>query len=135
MNCPWCSTRLDPLALGPVTVDSCSRCGPQWFDRTELAAALNAELPGLAVDWGQPSERRDLAGWPTCPRDRAQLTAYQWLGAEFGRCERCRGVLISDANWAQLLGAARLKVDQSGRQVGAFALIEIVGEVLALFHH
>ena len=45
------------------------------------------------------------------------------------------GVLISDANWAQLLGAARRKLDQSGQRVGAFALIEIVGEVLALFHH
>jgi hypothetical protein len=87
------------------------------------------------VDWGLPLERRDLDGWPTCPRDQAKLIAYKWLGVEFGRCEQCRGVLISDANWAQLLGAARRKLDQSGQRVGAFALIEIVGEVLALFHH
>ena len=136
MDCPWCTTALDLVTLGPVTVDHCSRCGAKWFDRTELAGALTTEAPGLAVDWGVPVERADLADWPACPRgDHGRLVAHQWLGAEFGRCRRCRGILIGDANWNRLLAAARLKADESGQRVGAFGLLELVGEVFALFHH
>jgi Zn-finger nucleic acid-binding protein len=135
MNCPWCRASLDLVTLGPVTVDHCPTCGAQWFDRTELAAVLNAEAPGLAVDWGRPVPEAELGGWPRCPRDQGDLIAHRWLGVEFGRCARCRGVLLSDASWNQLLQAARLRADASADHVAAFDLIGMVAEVLAFWHH
>lgn len=135
MQCPWCGAAMIAHTIGRTEIDVCERCGARWFDRTELAAAIAAEGPLVTVSWGLPRTREDLTGWPACPRDPGPLLAHEWLGAEFGRCRLCHGVLISEAGWQHLLQAVRLKADPSSLGVGILTVTEAVLETLSWIHH
>lgn len=53
MRCALCEAPCIAEPVATITLDRCSACHALWFDRTELAAALNARVPGIAVDWGR----------------------------------------------------------------------------------
>lgn len=118
--------------VGRVEVDVCQRCGARWFDRTELAAALAAQGSRATPSWGSPKPTSTAGEAGTCPRDRHPLIAHQWLGAEFGRCSACQGVLIGGSSWQLMLARCSGPGERvTGKDV-AKSVAEIVLEVLSL---
>ena len=47
MDCPKCVGKLKEITVGKknaITVDQCFACGGLWFDKNELAEAINKEI-------------------------------------------------------------------------------------------
>lgn len=94
-----------PEPRSGVVLDRCPVCGTVWFDRTELAAVVTAERPGVVVHWGRPAAGAPGAGgWQACPRDGTPtLRPYDLDGVPFRRCTRCRGIAIAGEDLQRLL--------------------------------
>ena len=130
MQCALCEAACVVEPVGAITLDRCSGCRALWFDRTELAGALHARVPGIAVDWGQPLPTRVDEG-PVCPRTSdVRLRSYMWLGERFWRCLTCHGVLITASAWEGMLGAAQRQLLGRHQRLGVFDGAQIILEIL-----
>jgi hypothetical protein len=130
MQCTLCEAPYIAEHVGTITLDRCSRCRALWFDRTELAGAVDARVQGIAVEWGQPLPTPVDEG-PLCPRTPGvRLRRYEWLGERFWRCSSCQGVLMTSRAWEGMLAAAMQRRAKAKRRSGVQGAAELVLEVL-----
>ncbi len=132
MECTLCEASCIAEQVGATTLDRCSGCRALWFDRTELAGAVNARVQGIAVDWGQPLSTPVDEG-PFCPRTPGvRLRRYEWLGERFWRCSSCQGVLLTARAWQGMVAAAQQRQAEAQRRSGVRGAAELVLEVLGV---
>jgi Zn-finger nucleic acid-binding protein len=130
MHCAWCEAKCVAEPVGSITLDRCSACHALWFDRTELAGAFNARVPGIAVDWGRPLPTPGAEG-PLCPRTPGvQLRSYVWLGERFWRCPACQGVLMTASAWDGMLATAQRQLREPQQRVGVLDGVQVILEIL-----
>jgi Zn-finger nucleic acid-binding protein len=130
MQCPLCEASCAAELIGAVTLDRCAGCRALWFDRTELAGAFNARVPGVATDWGQPLPTSVEEG-PLCPRTAGiRLRGYTWLGERFWRCPTCKGVLMTAAAWQGMLVAAERQLLDRQQRVTTLDGVQVIVEIL-----
>jgi Zn-finger nucleic acid-binding protein len=130
MQCALCRASCVAEPVGSITLDRCSGCGALWFDRTELAGAFNARVPGIAVDWGQPLLASGNEG-PPCPRTAdVRLRSYEWLGERFWRCPTCQGVLMTASAWQGMLATAERQLLERHQRFGVLDGVQLILEVL-----
>jgi Zn-finger nucleic acid-binding protein len=130
MQCALCEASCVPEPVGAITLDRCSGCGALWFDRTELAGAFHARVPGLAVDWGRPLPAPADEG-PQCPRTAdVRLRSYELLGQRFWRCPRCQGVLMTASAWHGMVATAERRLQERHQRLGVLDGAQIILEIL-----
>jgi Zn-finger nucleic acid-binding protein len=130
MQCALCEASCVAEPVAAITLDRCSGCQALWFDRTELAAAFNARVPGIVVDWGQPLPRPVDEG-PLCPRTSdVRLRGYTWLGQRFWRCPACHGVLMTASAWQGMLATAEEELRGRQQRVGVLDGVQVILEIL-----
>lgn len=61
-RCPRCSSDLEPITLGRVTVDRCRQCRGHWFDGDEVEHAIDVTTEGISRE-DALSARRTLPTW------------------------------------------------------------------------
>jgi Zn-finger nucleic acid-binding protein len=81
-----------------VTLDQCTSCKALWFDRTEFAASMERDVPGVTIQWGKTVKAR-TGPVRACPRDGTPMKAMEWDGIPFDRCATCAGVVLSEHSW------------------------------------
>ena len=105
MQCPICTHPIVTIDHAGIALDQCTSCGALWFDRTEFAATMEHDVPGVAIQWGRTvKERHGLVH--RCPRDASALKPMEWDGIPFDRCAKCAGVLLSKGSWTAVHLAA-----------------------------
>lgn len=130
MQCALCEASCVAELINSITLDRCSGCRALWFDRTELAGAFNARVPGIAVDWGQPLPTPAHEG-PLCPRTSdVRLRSYAWLGQRFWRCPTCQGVLMTASAWRGMLATAERQFLERHQRVGVLDGVQLILEIL-----
>lgn len=112
MVCPICSAGMQVIDHGGVNLDQCTSCSALWFDRTEFAATMEHDVPGVSIQWGKTVKDRPGPA-RGCPRDKAPMKAMEWDGILFDRCGRCSGVLLSKASWDAVRDAAEARAKGS----------------------
>jgi Zn-finger nucleic acid-binding protein len=95
-----------------IALDQCTVCSALWFDRTEFAATMEQDVPGVSIQWGKAvKERHDVER--RCPRDGTPLKAMEWDGIPFDRCGKCAGVLLTKDSWVAVHKAAEARAKGS----------------------
>ena len=98
MTCPICSGTMQLVDHSGVTIDQCTACKALWFDRTEFAASMERDVPGVTIQWGKSVKDRHGPA-RACPRDGIPMKAMEWDGVPFDRCGKCAGVLLTEQSW------------------------------------
>lgn len=88
-TCPTCRAPLQPVFAEKVELDWCNPCRAIWFDRGELAAALQLD--------GETEVTRDhpMADCPACRR--GMLWTARIAGTKVLACLDCAGCFVTEA--------------------------------------
>jgi Zn-finger nucleic acid-binding protein len=118
MKCPDCQSPLHATEVGDVEIDHCRACGGTWFDEGELERVRTSVGPS---DGRLKFNPTDGPGGP-CPRDVGARLAGGVVGAaSVGRCPRCKGIWVRNAQ------------ERTGSTDGIAATLQIVAAVLECF--
>ena len=106
MNCPKCSSVMEPVTFHGIEVDRCTGCRGMFFDNLEhkrLAQQKGAEK----IDTGKelPREQRDAQTQLTCPKCHGQMIRmvdtdqrHIWIES----CSVCHGVFFDAGEFRDL---------------------------------
>lgn len=101
MKCPACSTSLEKVTAGDITVDTCSRgCGGIWFDESELQKFDEEHefLPDKLLGPGAPKKTLDHQAIRKCPRCADEVLVRQFFDVknqvEINQCWSCCGIWL-----------------------------------------
>ena len=112
MQCPICSHSMAVIDHAGIALDQCTSCAALWFDRTEFAATMEQDVPGVSIQWGKTVKERSGVQ-RHCPRDSSPLKTMEWDGIPFDRCAECAGVLLSKESWLAAHRAAEARAKGS----------------------
>jgi Zn-finger nucleic acid-binding protein len=111
MNCPQDDHVLEPVKIGPVTVERCSQCGGTWYEKDELRLLKDKEAHGdyrwldfdlwKDVEKFRSAEQRQYA----CPKDGQQLVSviYGDSSITVDVCSQCHGVWLDSQEYKAIV--------------------------------
>ena len=110
MKCPTCKQALLTCEIAGTELDYCAQDHGYWFDRGELEAFLQSQVPVLCDhESGARSDRR-------CPRCRAPMNLHHpFEGLELDLCPHGDGIWFDEAELGTLI--AKLKVQQASHEL------------------
>ena len=110
MKCPLCKQLLLTCEIAGIELDYCAQDHGYWFDKGELEALLQSQVPVLRHhEPGTKGHRR-------CPRCRAPMNLHRpFEGLELDLCPYGDGIWFDDAELGTLI--AKLKVQQAPREL------------------
>ena len=106
MRCPRCDTTLSTIDYEGVAIETCSSCGGEWLDDTELGHIVRIREETFSAE-----ERRVLEGatripgipvvdaergivCPTCSATTVPVNYGGDTGVIIDRCPECRGIWL-----------------------------------------
>lgn len=108
-TCPRCRFPLAEIAIDPVRVDRCHRCGGAFFEHGEAGQAFGPLLDGRSLLDG-PAHVVLTASELACPRDETPLVCCRLApDVEVEICASCHGFWLDDGEGPRL--ADILEVD------------------------
>lgn len=110
MKCPTCKQALLTCEIAGTELDYCAQDHGYWFDRGELEALLQSQVPVLRDhESGERDDRR-------CPRCRALMNLHRpFVGLELDLCPHGDGIWFDDAELGTLI--AKLKGHQASHEL------------------
>ena len=111
MNCPRDDSKLAPIEVEDLKLNSCPTCCGMWFDSGELRQAKDRAVPDLDwLDfeiWEHEDEFRVAAHPRKCPHCVKPMVSLSYGSTKvvIDTCPTCRGTWLDQGEFEQLIEA------------------------------
>jgi Zn-finger nucleic acid-binding protein len=128
MDCPKCVGKLEEVKIGekkPLVIDRCFACGGLWFDKDELAIAINKEIldtEEFALE-EEPIKDNKLKSevdldkkQATCPRCKGnkimvKIPSRRNKNVIMDYCESCQGIWLDASEYKKISQRTLLELE------------------------
>jgi len=134
--CPGCATKLYPMNLGGIEVDTCPKCAGIWFDRGELGKAVGLSIAAAENLPNSKKAKMSRRICPTCRRPLMERELGRSSGIMVDECRTCSGTWLDKGEMARIEKLAqkrRRELGLSGRTQAQKKAIKDKGKGTVMF--